>query len=274
MKERLAPSRTWIQPGWRPSRQIRPPADPAPLPLLDLEAGLGERGVLASLVGVSDEGRPLVVDLRVPETSHVVVRAPEAWGKSTLLRTIIGSLCLRARPWQVGMAGIDLSGRELSLLEALPHRIAPVAHAVGEASELLAWLEGEVEARLDREITAPAMLVAVDDLAWLADPDQASSLRRMARILRVGARVGVHVIAAIGEPPPAELSPLFDVPGSVVAVARGGGTRGMFEFRSRGWQGAAQAAYLSAGDLNQLVMKVSGQAPGASGPSGPEGSVA
>ncbi|MGH2627565.1 MAG: FtsK/SpoIIIE domain-containing protein, partial [Anaerolineales bacterium] len=120
------------------------------MPLLELEEALGSRAGLSPVVGVGDDGRPVLLDLSSRETSHALVQAPDGWGKSTLLRTVVGSLCLRARPWQVGLVGVDLSGRELSILEALPHRIAPLACDVSEAAGLLAWLEEEGEARLDR----------------------------------------------------------------------------------------------------------------------------
>lgn len=234
-------------------------AEPPFLPLLDLEEALGSREPLAAVAGITHEGRPVLIDLLAPETSHVLVVACHAWGKSTLLRTLVGSLCLRARPWQMRVLGIDVSGNELSILEAVPHQIAPLARDVSEAGSLLRWLEEETEARLDRQIASPAIVLVVDDMGWLADPDQACSLRRMARMLKIGRRAGIHVLAAIQQPPPAELAPLFDVQGSVLAVGRDGPMRGVFTFRSRGWRTTAQAAYLPARDLNRLVPRISGR---------------
>ncbi len=241
---------------------LRQVADPPTLPLLDLENGLGSRRPLAAVVGVTHGGRPLVIDLLSPGTSHVLVVACAAWGKSTLLRTLVGSLCLGARPWQMGVLGMDLSGRELSILEAVPHNIAPMACDVSEAASLLAWLEEETRARLDRQIASPAILLVMDDMGWLADPDQASSLPRMARILKIGRQAGIHVLAAIRQPLPEELAPLLDVQGSVLAVGGDGLIRGVFTFRTRGWQTTAQAAYLPARDLNRLVARISGRAVG------------
>ncbi|MGH2606223.1 MAG: FtsK/SpoIIIE domain-containing protein [Anaerolineales bacterium] len=240
-------------------------AEPAFLPLLELEEALGIREPLAAVAGITHEGRPILIDLLAPETSHVLVLACQAWGKSTLLRTLLGSLCLRARPWQMGVLGVDASGNELSILEALPHRMAPLACDVTEAGRLLAWLEEETAARLDRRIACPAILLVVDDMGWLADPDQASNLRRMVRTLRVGWRAGIHVLAAIQQPLAAELAPLLDVQGSVLAVGQDGPTRGVFTFSSRGWQRTVQAAYLSARDLNRLVAGISGRAVGPGG---------
>jgi len=237
-------------------------AEPPFLPLLDLEEALGSREPLAAVAGMTREGRPVVIDLLAPETSHVLVVACHAWGKSTLLRTLVGSLCLWARPWQMGVLGIDFSGNELSILEAVPHRIAPLACDVSEAASLLTWLEEETEARLDRQIASPAIVLVVDDMGWLADPDQASSLRRMARMLRIGRRAGMHVLAASQQPLPEALAPLLDGQGSVMAEGRDGPTRGVFTFRTRGWRTTAQAAYLPARDLNRLVARISGRAHG------------
>jgi len=237
-------------------------AEPPLLPLLDLEEALGGREPMAAVAGMTHEGRPVLIDLLAPETSHVLITACQAWGKSTLLRTLVGSLCLRTRPWQMGVLGIDVSGSELSILEAVPHRIAPLACDVSEAGSLLTWLEEETEVRLDRQIASPAIVLVVDDMGWLADPDQASSLRRMARMLKIGRQAGIHVLAAIQQPLPEALAPLLDGQGSVMAEGRDGPTRGVFTFRTRGWRTTAQAAYLPARDLNRLVARISGRADG------------
>lgn len=238
----------------------RQPAEPPILPLLDIDEALGARPPLTAIAGIADQGRPVLLDLLSPETSHVLVVAGHAWGKSTLLRTLVGSLCLRARPWQMGILGVDLSGNELPILEAVPHQIAPLACEVSEAGGLLAWLEAETEARLDRQIVSPAIVLVVDDIRWLADPDQSHNLRRLVRMLRIGGRAGVHVLAAVREPPPPELAALFGVHGSVLAVGGGVPTRGVFAFRTRGWERTVQAAYLPAWDLHRLVARVSGRA--------------
>jgi len=232
------------------------------LPLLELEQAGGDLPPLSLMLGITSGGVPLVVDMLRPETGHMFAVGPGGSGKSTLLRTAMASICLHASPSQVGLLAIDLSGRQLSVLEAIPHRLAAPAVEVDEACQLLAWFEREVQDRLERGIHSPALILIIDDLDWVTDPDQAQSLEGLRTIVRTGAEAGVHILAGGSFTPGFLGSPGAD--GFLLAAASGEWSRssGDFVFTAANWQASAQIAFLSARDLNRLVVRLRGCAEG------------
>lgn len=231
----------------------------AVLPLLELERAAGELPELSAMLGITSRGVPLIVDLLRPETCHIFAFGPEGVGKSTLLRTAMASICLHSSPSQVGLFAIDLSSKQLSLFEAIPHRLAPPAWEVDDACQLLTWLEAEVEDRLERGIHSPALVLMIDDLDWVSDPDQVQCLDSLRAILRIGAAGGLHILGA-GSRLPSFLRH-SDQDGVVLATSTSGEwarSPGDFVFKAANWTASAQVAFLSALDLNQLVVRLRG----------------
>lgn len=235
------------------------PGSQADLPLLKLERAVGELPSLSALLGITSRGVPLIVDLLRPETGHLLAFGPEGVGKSTLLRTAMASICLHSSPSQVGLFAIDLGGVELSLFEAIPHRLAPPAWELDDACQLLIWLEAEVGDRLERGINSPALILMIDDLDWVSDPDQAQSLHSLRELLRIGVAAGLHVLAAGSRLPGFLRHP--DQDGVVLATSTSrewARSPGDFAFKAANWTASAQVAFLSALDLNQLVVRLRG----------------
>ena len=235
------------------------PGAQAVLPLLDLERAAGELPALSAMLGITSQGVPLIVDLLRRETGHILAFGPEGVGKSTLLRTAMASICLHSSPSQVGLFAIDLSGVQLSLFEAIPHRLAPPAWEVYDACQLLTWLGAEAEDRLERGIRSPALVLMIDDLDWVSDPDQVQSLHSLRAILQIGIAAGLHVLAA-GSRLPGFLRHR-DHDGVVLATNTSGEwarSPGDFVFKAAKWTASAQVAFLSALDLNQLVVRLRG----------------
>ncbi|MEX0787967.1 MAG: FtsK/SpoIIIE domain-containing protein [Anaerolineales bacterium] len=256
-----------VRPHTGVDREATPGAQ-AVLPLLELEKACGELPPLSALLGITSRGVPLLVDLLRPETGHIFVVGPGGVGKSTLLRTAMASICLHSSPSQVGLFAVDLSGVQLSVLEAIPHRLAAPAREVDEAGQLLTWFEREAEDRLERGIQSPALILLIDDLDWVTDPDQAQSLQSLKIILRIGIATGVHVLAGGSRLPEFLDGP--DADGFVLAVPGAGGwvsSPGDFMFKASGWQASAQVAFLSALDLNRLVVSLRGEVRALHGPS-------
>lgn len=149
---------------------------------------------LVVLLGVDEGDKMVWVDLHSPRSAHVLVTGGEAPARSGLLRTSMISLSLRSAPSQVQIAGVDATGRELRVLEALPHALAPLAERPQEATELLAWLADESRRRLLRSYQRPEIVVFIDGVGEGLLQD-ARFAGRLEDVLRLGPLCGVHVVA-------------------------------------------------------------------------------
>ena len=129
------------------------------LRLLPLIGALAELEPLTAVVGMSDEGRPLLLDLKQQDCWHLWIEGPEGSGKSELLRTLVISLALQNRSSHLKLLGIDVSGHELGIIEALPHTLARLATNARRAHEMIGWLELEIERRLRKGILQPGRFV-------------------------------------------------------------------------------------------------------------------
>lgn len=81
------------------------------------------RYAMRPVVGLIDDPfearrRPLVIDM---QRGHVALFGGAGWGKTTFLRTLVVSLAATHSPREVQMFILDLGGRNLQALRALPH---------------------------------------------------------------------------------------------------------------------------------------------------------
>jgi len=159
-----------------------------------LGRGGAPRG-LTLLVGADEAGGLIWVDLRSPRSGHVLIVGDDPAARSELLRTAMMSLSLRASPAEVQLAGVDPSGRELRVLEALPHALVPLAERPQEADDLLAWLADECRRRLVRGQQRPEIALFLDGGGEQRLEGIACSAR-LEDVLRLGPLCGVHVVAA------------------------------------------------------------------------------
>lgn len=223
------------------------------LPLLHALPGLSAS---TAVVGMSIEGRPLLFNLTRPSTWNLLVYAPKGYGKSELIRTLMMSLALTSRRSQLSMLGIDIGGRELAVLESLPHALTDLATEPRFAEELLAWLSEEAGRRLASGVASPHLVLLIDDLGWLTDKREEHALSALKHIGQVGVDVGIHFLAATQAPLPASLRDLPDHRGVVEVVPdenaflKGKKSVGRFQFTSSSEVSIADVAWLSLRDLD------------------------
>ena len=223
--------------------------------LLPLLQALGALPAWTALVGMAEGGAPLLMQLCGPATDTVVVVGPAGSGKSELLRALALSLALTTPAPNLQLVGIDIGGRELAVLESLPHLAAELATTVPQAGALLSRLAREIDAGWESTGGGRARVLVIDDDCWLAGAE-AGRLPLLRRLVQAGPSVGVHVLAASRDPRPAWLARR---PGVVVAQALQSweGPRpaapGRFLLRSHRDVARVRAASLSAADLNQAV---------------------
>jgi len=215
---------------WLPPLDIPPTLDQLLPPLTVTPSGYttadGElRGHLRAVTGIVDrpfEQRrdPLWVDLSAAAGHAAVAGAPRS-GKSTMLRTLIGSLALLHTPEQVQFYCLDFGGGALAGLAGLPHvggvatrlDANTVRRTVAEVQALLARREQEFAAASLDSIVAYRQRRASGQLAgdgfgdvflvidgWLTLRQEFEALEPViSAIAARGLGYGVHVIAAAGK---------------------------------------------------------------------------
>jgi DNA segregation ATPase FtsK/SpoIIIE-like protein len=226
------------------------------LGLLPLVHALPRMQPLSAVVGMSRSGQPLLLELEQTASWHVLIRAGAGMGKSELLRTLSISLALASRPAQVGFLGIDLSGRELTHLDSLPHTLTDVATNAEYAEELLQWLVEEMERRMRAGIYLPHLVLFVDDMDRLRDRLGAKLDQLLESILVDGPRSAIHLFAAARE---AVAGRGLLARASTSAAWIEGYTeerRGSFHIRCGAESVQADAAWMSASELDSAVRLV------------------
>ncbi len=252
-----------------------PRADPSPVALLPLCARLAHIPPCAAVIGRDEEGTPLLLALDSPDVAHVLVAGSTGSGKTVLVRAIVASLAAHNNVGQIQFVLADPKGRGLAPFAGLPHLLCPILTEPQVVIERLAWLVEEM-LRRDREgISAPRLILVVDELAEVIALGGAAAVQALTRLTQRGREAGIHVIASTQKPSSALLGPLMKANfpvrliGSVPSpddarVASGlAGTqaerllgRGDFLLVFRGRCCRFQAAFITNDDLRSLVARL------------------
>jgi DNA segregation ATPase FtsK/SpoIIIE, S-DNA-T family len=260
-----------------------PRRDPQPVKLLELMDHLTASRLPfgTAVLGVADDGAPLLVRLPSPDVGHILIAGTTGSGKTALLQSIIASLAIAHRRSQLQLVLIDPKGYSFAALHDLPHLLHPIVSQPDRALDLL----GEMTALLDRRATTarpePCVVIVIDELADLAQSFGSRSgggaqvIDRVGRLVQRGREANIHVIAATQRPSSAIIGPLVKanfpvrLVGRVVSpedarVAAGIGGTGAERLSGRGDFLAIsnlgtlrfQAAYASRAELEQLAQRV------------------
>lgn len=244
--------------------------------LLPLAARLREMPRQSAVLGLDEEGVPLLLRLPSPEVGHVLVAGTTGSGKTALVRSMVVSLALCNRVGEVQLVVVDPKGRGYEGLGGLPHLMYPVVGEVNEA----AWVLSEVVRLMlerDRErVREPRVVVVIDEMADLVLAGGRGVERSITRLTQRGREAGVHVIACTQKPTVDAIGSLVKsnfpvrLVGSVASaedakVASGlPGTgaekllgRGDFLLVVKGEVVRFQAAYVSQAEVAELVGKLS-----------------
>jgi hypothetical protein len=213
--------------------------------LLDLIDALGSLPALTAVAGLDQAGSPILLPVRSRYAWNLVITGAASSGKSEWLRALVMSLALTSSPEKLGIIGIDLAGRELAVLESLPHTLAELATSLDRAHELLTWIDQELTRRLKGEPGRPDLALVVDDLRWAAQADALPAAALLGKLWARGWQSGIHVFAA----GPAE--PFGGAAGSArgYAVAR---KPGWFDLVAGRETVRVHACSLSAWELDQV----------------------
>jgi len=227
------------------------------------------------ILGVDEEGAPLLLRLTSPDVAHILVAGSTGSGKTVLLRSMILSMALRHSPRTARMLLIDPKSRGFGPLAGLPHLIRPVV--TDPEAAILAMEEAvkEMEARDREKRNRPLLVVVIDELADLRMVGGKQVEHTLTRLTQRGREAGVHVIAATQRPAativgglvkanlpvrlvgavasPEDAKVATGVAGSGAERLRG---RGDFLLVARGETIRFQAAYATSTEMQTVIRKM------------------
>ena len=200
-----------------------PRDDPQPVRLMPLYDQIDKDRIppLTAVLGLADDGAPLLIRLPSPEVSHVLVAGTTGSGKTVLLQTMILSLTMTNPPSALRMVLVDPKGSALELFAEAPQLSRPVIREAEEAEEALESLVRLMERRGERTgADEPAVVVVLDELADLLIVGGQGLQRALTRLLQRGRGAGIHLVAATQKPTAAVLGSLVQANFPVRLVGR------------------------------------------------------
>ncbi len=239
------------------------------LPLLrqlnDGDKTEGTIPAVTGILGIAEDGAPLLIRLPSPDVAHILVAGTTGSGKTTLLQSMILSLAMvntacsgqsRACGSQLSILLLDPKGHAFAPFEGLPHLARPIIRDVEEATEALQSLVRLMERRSasptppggdNPSSGQPRIVLVIDELADLLMVGGKRIQQALTRLTQRGREAGIHVIAATQKPTAAVLGSLIKANFPVRLVGRV--TSAEDARTATGWSGTGAERLLGRGDF-------------------------
>jgi len=243
-----------------------PRDDPQPVRLLPLFRQLDDGGdvpPVTAILGLAEDGAPLLIRLPSPDVAHILVAGTTGSGKTVLLQTMILSLAMtnpapalqERRGEGLSLVLIDPKGHAFALFEGLAHLTRPVIREVEEATEALQSLVRLMERRGlstlppggGSQALRPIIVLVIDELADLLMVGGKPVQHALTRLTQRGREAGVHVVAATQKPASSVLGPLVKANFPVRLVGKV--TSANDARTATGWSGTGAERLLGRGDF-------------------------
>jgi S-DNA-T family DNA segregation ATPase FtsK/SpoIIIE len=220
---------------------------------------------VTAILGIAEDGAPLLIRLPSPDVAHILVAGTTGSGKTTLLQSMILSLAMtntassaqpRVGGSQLSVLLLDPKGHAFAPFEGLPHLARPVIRDVAEATEALQSLVRLMERRstsptltgTDNPLSGqPRIVSAIDELADLLMVGGKRIQQALTRLTQRGREAGIHIIAATQKPTAAVLGSLIKANFPVRLVGRV--TSAEDARTATGWSGTGAERLLGRGDF-------------------------
>jgi len=242
-----------------------PRDDPLPVRLLPLYRQLqgandsqGSGGIppVTAILGLAEDGAPLLIRLPSPDVAHVLVAGTTGSGKTALMQAMILSLAMcnpAPSPFQMdNPAGglrlmlIDPKGYAFDVFQRLPHLARNVIKETDEAAEALQSLVHLMERQSNRNETV-RVVVFIDELADLLMVGGKNIHWALTRLTQRGREAGIHIVAATQKPSAKILGPLIKANFPVRLVGRV--TSASDACTATGWSGTGAERLTGRGDF-------------------------
>jgi S-DNA-T family DNA segregation ATPase FtsK/SpoIIIE len=257
-----------------------PRDDPQPVRLMPLLRGLRNVPPVTAVLGIADDGVPILIRLPSPDVAHILVAGTTGSGKTALLRAMVLSLAyfngagrtervaMRPASCDLRLVLIDPKGTAFRDLADLPHLARPVISDPAEAVEALGSLvrlmevQGRIDTRGDSLSTCPlsTCILVIDELVDLLMVAGDDAERPLTRLVQRGREAGIHVIAATQKPTAAVIGSLVKANFPVRVVGK---VTSPEDARvATGWRGDRGGAVAGPGGLHRSGRRTGATLPG------------
>ncbi len=182
-----------------------------PVRLAALISQLDKLPPYTAVLGLSEDGAPLLARLSAPDVSHVLIAGATGSGKTCLAQSVLISLCQAHRPHELGVIVIDPKRRDHDGFgQAIErHLLLTPARTSDEAVRALARVIEVMERRTAQPEPMPRIVVYVDELADLCQTGGSAVLDLLTRLAQRGRESGIHLVACTQKPSSKAVGPLL-----------------------------------------------------------------
>ena len=151
----------------------------------------------ASILGVCEDGLPLVLDLANPAPGAILVAGDAGSGKTNLLSALITSACRINPPNKLSFSVISVYPDEYQPVAGYAH--LQELHAVEEpsASQLITRLAEMAETRRRGGSLDPVLILGIDDLAAFLDLIDGQDFTNLHYLIKHGPRARIWPVATL-----------------------------------------------------------------------------
>ncbi|WP_420642267.1 FtsK/SpoIIIE domain-containing protein [Candidatus Leptofilum sp.] len=176
-----------------------------PVALLDLLPLLPDLPESTAVLGIDEEGAPLLLPFADPDITHALLVGVDGAGKTAMLRTMAVSLAMTNRQSKLQLLVIDPErpggpADELAPLMYLPHLLSQVIVEPTEALRTLQILVDEMHHRLKHQTLLPTIVTLIDNVEALFPASPTDLQAALAELLQRGAEAGIHLVLATSQP--------------------------------------------------------------------------
>ena len=162
----------------------------------------------AAMLGIGQDGQPLLLRLASPDVAHALVAGTTGSGKTALARSIALSLAMHNRQGEIQLLIVDPQGHKYTSLAGLPHLLCPVVTEIEGAAHALSELVALFEERSQIGTCQPRVVAIIDELADLVALGGEPVLKAVTRLAQRGRGAGVHLVACTQKPTAASIGSL------------------------------------------------------------------